>query len=72
MRLLPRSATSARAQLLLLADLEIGMHEQTRCRTTAGSPAIHAHIDLNGRYHIHPDRSPRRLVPGRDELATYK
>jgi TnpA family transposase len=36
------------------------------------SPAIHAHINLNGRYHIHPDRPPRRLVPGRDGLATYK
>ena len=36
------------------------------------SPAIHAHINLNGRYHIHPDRPPHRLVPGRDGLATYK
>jgi hypothetical protein len=35
-------------------------------------PAIHAHINLNGRYHIHPDRPPRRLVAGRDGLATYK
>jgi len=22
------------------------------------SPAIHAHINLNGRYHIHPDQPP--------------
>jgi len=29
------------------------------------SPAIHAHINLNGRYDIHPDRPPRRLVAGR-------
>jgi hypothetical protein len=36
------------------------------------SPAIHAHINLNRRYHIHPDRPPRGLVPGRDGLATYK
>jgi diketogulonate reductase-like aldo/keto reductase len=36
------------------------------------SPAIHAHINLNGRYHIHPDRPPHPLVPGRDGLATYK
>lgn len=28
------------------------------------SPAIHAHINLDGRYHIRPDRPPRRLVPG--------
>lgn len=35
------------------------------------SPAIHAHINLNGRYHIHPDRPPRHLVPSRG-LATYK
>ena len=36
------------------------------------SPAIHAHINLNGRYHIHLDRPPRRLVPRRDGVATYK
>lgn len=36
------------------------------------SPAIHAHINLNGRYHIDPARPPRRPVPGRDGLATYK
>jgi hypothetical protein len=36
------------------------------------SPAIHARTNLDGRYHIHPDRPPRRLVPGRDGLATYK
>jgi hypothetical protein len=36
------------------------------------SSAIHAHINLNGRYHIHPDRPPGRLAPGRDGLATYK
>jgi site-specific recombinase XerC len=36
------------------------------------SPAIHAHINLNGRYHIHPDLPPRRLVAKRDGLATYK
>ena len=36
------------------------------------SPAIHAHINLNGRYHIHPDRPPRRLAPGRNGLATYR
>ena len=35
------------------------------------SPAILAHINLNGRYHIHPDRPPRHLDPGRDTLATY-
>jgi len=35
------------------------------------SPAIHAHINLNGRYHIHPDQPPRHLAPGRDALATY-
>ena len=23
------------------------------------SPAIHAHVNINGRYHIHPDRLPR-------------
>jgi len=23
------------------------------------SPAIHAHLNINGRYHIHPDRPPR-------------
>jgi Tn3 transposase DDE domain len=36
------------------------------------SPAIHAHINLNGRYHIHPDQPPRHLSPGRDTLATYR
>ena len=36
------------------------------------SPAIYAHINLNGRYHIHPDRPPRLLAPGRDALATYR
>jgi hypothetical protein len=36
------------------------------------SPTIHAHINLNGRYHIHADRPPRRVVAGRDGLATYK
>jgi hypothetical protein len=36
------------------------------------SPAIHAHTNLDGRYHTHPDWPPRRLVPGRDGLATYK
>jgi hypothetical protein len=36
------------------------------------SPAIHAHINLNGRYHIDPARQPRRLVPRRDGLATHK
>ena len=35
------------------------------------SPTIHAHINLNGRYHIHPDRPPRHLDPRRDTLATY-
>jgi TnpA family transposase len=34
------------------------------------SPAIHAHINLNGRYHIHPDQPPRHLAPGRDALVT--
>jgi hypothetical protein len=29
-------------------------------------------INLNGRYHIHPDQPPRRLVPGRDGVATYR
>ncbi len=23
------------------------------------SPAIHAHLNINGRYHIHPDQPPR-------------
>jgi TnpA family transposase len=36
------------------------------------SPAIHAHINLNGRYHIHPDQPPRHLTPGRDTLTTYR
>lgn len=36
------------------------------------SPAIHAHINLNGRYHIHPDQPPRHMSPGRDTLATYR
>jgi hypothetical protein len=36
------------------------------------SPPIHAHINLNGRYHIHPDEPPRHLSPGRDTLATYR
>ena len=36
------------------------------------SPAIHAHVNLNGRYHIHPDQPPRHLTPGRDTLATYQ
>jgi hypothetical protein len=36
------------------------------------SPAIHAHINLNGPTTSTPDRPPRRLVPGRDGLATYK
>jgi hypothetical protein len=31
-----------------------------------------AHINLNGRYHIHPDEPPRHLSPGRDTLATYR
>ncbi len=35
------------------------------------SPTIHAHINLNGRYHIHPDRPPRHQDPRRDTLATY-
>jgi hypothetical protein len=26
------------------------------------SPAIHAHININGRYHIHPDQPPRHLA----------
>jgi len=30
------------------------------------SAALHAHINLNGRYHINPDRPPRHLTPGRD------
>jgi hypothetical protein len=36
------------------------------------SPAIHAHINLSGRYRIHPDQPPRHLTPGRDTLATYR
>lgn len=36
------------------------------------SPAIYAHINLNGRYHIHPDPAPAPPRPGRDVLATYK
>jgi hypothetical protein len=36
------------------------------------SPAIHAHINLNGRYHIDPDQPPRHRSPGRDTLATYR
>ncbi len=36
------------------------------------SPAIHAHINLNGLYHIHPERPPRHLAPRRDTLATYR
>jgi TnpA family transposase len=35
-------------------------------------PAIHAHINLNGRYHIHPDQPPRHRTPSRDALATYQ
>jgi TnpA family transposase len=36
------------------------------------SAALHAHINLNGRYHIDPDQPPRHLTPGRDSLATYQ
>jgi len=36
------------------------------------SAALHAHINLNGRYHIDPDQPPRHLTPGRDCLATYQ
>ncbi len=36
------------------------------------SAALHAHINLNGRYHIDPDQPPRHLTPGRDSLAAYQ
>ncbi|MGI8622685.1 MAG: Tn3 family transposase [Solirubrobacteraceae bacterium] len=36
------------------------------------SPAIHAHVNLNGRYHIRPDQPPRHLTAARNALATYQ
>jgi len=34
------------------------------------SPTLRAHINLNGRYHIHPERPPRHHAPDRDALTT--